>query len=165
MRKLLLLVSLIVSTNVYSDVYRCEHTDGNIYYTDEPRNKCYKRIVKNTVPTSEWLKTSGNIGDDLVAYSDILSIKKKGHKVKMWMRFDYNNVQNVYSNIGYLSEISLNEFDCVEQKSRRLDLYFYSGYMMTGKIVAAYPNIKEAMITRIPGSIGERGLKIACDKK
>jgi len=41
---------LLSSTQVIADIYKFVDTDGRIYYTDEPRNKLYKCIIK-TPPT------------------------------------------------------------------------------------------------------------------
>lgn len=46
MRMAVMLLALLVSTEVIADIYKFTDTDGHVYYTDEPRNSLYKRIIK-----------------------------------------------------------------------------------------------------------------------
>ena len=47
MKFVVMLVMLLSSTQVVADIYKFVDTDGRIYYTDEPRNNLYKRIIKS----------------------------------------------------------------------------------------------------------------------
>ena len=50
MKIVVMLAVLLSSTQVAADIYKFVDTDGRIYYTDEPRNKLYKCIIKTPPP-------------------------------------------------------------------------------------------------------------------
>jgi soluble lytic murein transglycosylase-like protein len=50
MKIVFMLAMLLSSTQVVADIYKFVDTDGRIYYTDEPRNKLYKLIIKSLPP-------------------------------------------------------------------------------------------------------------------
>ena len=41
-----ILLALFISNGVMADIYKYTDNDGRVYYTDEPRNSLYKRIIK-----------------------------------------------------------------------------------------------------------------------
>ena len=51
MKFVVILTMLLSSTQVIADIYKFVDTDGRIYYTDEPRNKLYKCIIKTPPPS------------------------------------------------------------------------------------------------------------------
>ena len=55
MRLVFILLTLFISNETLADIYKFTDTDGRVYYTDEPRNKFYTRIIK-TKPLSLSLK-------------------------------------------------------------------------------------------------------------
>ena len=131
MKKILVLLLLMVSTNVFA----------------------------------EWTRVTESADGDMTAYIDFGTIKRKGNKVKMWVFTDFKTVQKV-ENYRYLSEMRRYEYDCKEETSRQLDIYFYSGNMKQGEIVVSAKNIKIDEATSIlPGSIDETLFKITCSKK
>ncbi len=42
-------LALLTSTQVMADVYKYVDAGGHVFYTDEPRNKLYKRIIKTPI--------------------------------------------------------------------------------------------------------------------
>ncbi len=52
MKFVVMLTMLLSSTQVIADIYKFVDTDGRIYYTDEPRNKLYKCIIKTPPPST-----------------------------------------------------------------------------------------------------------------
>ncbi len=124
-------------------------------------------LFVSTNVLAEWTKVSAasvvTIGDFTV-YADIQSIRKNGNKVKMWKLVDFKTVQNI-DNVRYLSMLVREEYDCLEETSRRLDGYEYSGNMKNGDIVTSLPNLIEQSETVIPGSVIETLLKVACGGK
>ena len=56
MRVVIILLTLFISNQVLADIYKFTDTNGRVYYTDEPRNKFYTRIIK-TKPLSVSLKS------------------------------------------------------------------------------------------------------------
>ncbi len=51
MRIAIILLTLFLSNEVMADIYKFTDTDGHVYYTDEPRNSLYKRIIKSIIKT------------------------------------------------------------------------------------------------------------------
>lgn len=41
-----LLFTLLISSQVLADVYKYIDPEGHVYYTDDPKNKLYKRIIR-----------------------------------------------------------------------------------------------------------------------
>ena len=129
MKKILILLLLMVSTNVFS----------------------------------EWTRVTESADGDMTVYADSETIKRKGRKVKIWRLFDYKTVQKV-ENDRYLSSVGRFEYDCEEETSAVLDIYWYSGNMRQGDIVYSSTTKDEAESV-MPGSINETLLIIACGKK
>ena len=46
MKITIVLLALCLSNEVIADIYKYTDNDGRVYYTDEPRNSLYKRIIK-----------------------------------------------------------------------------------------------------------------------
>ena len=122
-------------------------------------------LLVSTSVLGEWTAVGSNAAIGVTTYADFGTIKKKGHKVKMWSLLDYNTAQKGSGGVRYLSEMGRDEYDCKEETSRILDFYWYSGNMREGKIVYSHPNIKDEARSVIPGSIDETLFNIACGKK
>ena len=130
MKKVLVLLLLMVSTNVFAG----------------------------------WTEVDSN--DEMTFYIDFGTIKRKGHKVKMWSLYDHKTLKtSTLNNTRYLSQLIRKEFDCEQETKRLLDSYLYSGNMRSGDIVFSATNIKDEAISIIPESIDDLSLKIACYKK
>jgi hypothetical protein len=122
-------------------------------------------LMVSTNVMAEWTKVTDSKDVDMTVYIDLGTIKKKGHKVKMWILTDLKTVQKNSTGIKYLSLLNRNEYDCEEETTRMLDLYQYSGNMKGGDNVFSYSNIKIEPISITPDSIDEVFFKIVCDKK
>lgn len=123
-------------------------------------------LMFSTNALAEW--TIATISSDFSGsvYVDFGTIKKKGHKVKMWSLFDFTSVHTyAEDNTRYLSQMERYEYDCEEETSRQLDLYSYSGNMRQGDIVWSSRNIKDEPESIVPESIQEELFNIACGKK
>ena len=130
MKKVLVLLLLMVSTNVFAG----------------------------------WTEVDSN--DEMTFYIVFGTIKRKGHKVKMWSLYDHKTLKtSTLNNTRYLSQLIRKEFDCEQETKRLLDSYLYSGNMRSGDIVFSATNIKDEAISIIPESIDDLSLKIACYKK
>jgi len=57
-----MLLALCLSNGVLADVYKYTDNRGRIFYTDEPRNSLYKRIIKSRPIQYSVLKNTLNIG-------------------------------------------------------------------------------------------------------
>ncbi len=120
-------------------------------------------LVVSTNVMAEW--TAVGSVDNLTVYVDFGTIKRKGNKVKMWHLFDFKTVKILPdSNTKYLSLVSRNEYDCEEETSVALDMYWYSENMRGGEVVYS-STTKDDAISILPGSINETFYKAACRKK
>jgi hypothetical protein len=113
---------------------------------------------------SEWALIAGNTStNNKSTYVDWQSIKKNGHKVKMWNMIDSTTVESIGSSkIKFLSEISHQEYDCVEETKKLLDVYFYAENNAAGGLVASQINIKMQPYSVIPGTDAGLLWSVAC---
>jgi len=121
-------------------------------------------LTVSTNVMSEWTRVTDSKDDDFSVYVDYGSIKRKGHKVKMWVLFDSKTTQQ-YENYRYLSSVTHVEYDCEEETSRSLDDHGYSENMKNGVIVYSFPNHKGEPSSIRPNTIESLNYKIACGKK
>ena len=119
-------------------------------------------LIVSTSVFAEWANVDDN--DEMTTYVDFGTIKKKGNKVKMWHLTDFKTVQKV-GNDRFLSMLSRDEYDCDEETSRMLDLYWYSGNMRNGDRVFSAPNIKDEPESISPGGVNKTLFEIACSNK
>ncbi|MSP27784.1 MAG: lytic transglycosylase [Methylococcales bacterium] len=52
-------IALLVSTEVMADVFKYVDDSGHVFYTDEPRSKLYKRIIKTPLHTLSTNHSNG----------------------------------------------------------------------------------------------------------
>jgi soluble lytic murein transglycosylase-like protein len=52
-------LALLASTEAMADVFKYVDASGHVFYTDEPRSKLYKMIIKSPPPIKRSLSTSG----------------------------------------------------------------------------------------------------------
>ena len=111
--------------------------------------------------SAEWTRASEN--DEFILYTDRATIRRNGNLVKMWALADYPSTQ---TNHGYLflSVKEQKEYDCREEKLRKVAAASYSGSMGTGKVVLS-TNVASSWEPIYPDSMGEAMWKIACGKK
>jgi hypothetical protein len=119
-------------------------------------------LTVSTNVFSEWTKIAGNNAWGDVVYVDYGTIKKKGKKVKMWRLLDFKIVKKV-GGYKYFSEAIYDEYDCEEETSRMLDVFWYSENNGKGDIVNSSKNIKNETQSILPMSINAATFKIACD--
>lgn len=91
-------------------------------------------LIVSTNVFAEWTKVTVTSDRDMTVYVDYETIKKKGNKVKM---LDLTEFKTVHKNKSYryLSQLSLNEYDCEEETRRMLDFHWYAENMKKGNIV------------------------------
>ena len=85
MRLAVILLMLFISNEAMADIYKFTDTDGRVYYTDEPRNSFYKRIIK-TKPPSLALKTDTSkvqnfTGTNKKKFTDLIEQTAYRHQV------------------------------------------------------------------------------------
>jgi hypothetical protein len=113
---------------------------------------------------AEWTKVTDSSDGDMTVYVDYGSIKKKGNKVKILDLTDFKTVQKTKS-YRYLSQLSLNEYDCEKERRRMLDFHWFSENMKKGDIVYSEKNINDEGKSIPTDSIGTDLFNIACDNK
>ena len=119
-------------------------------------------LMVSTSVFAEWTRVTESADGDMTTYIDYGTIKKKGHKVKVWNLFDYKTVRIGAANERYLSSVTRFEYDCKKEMVRQLDVHWYS---RQGEIVRSITNIKDETESVMPGSMIETLFKIACSKK
>ena len=118
-------------------------------------------LMISTNVMSEW-KQIGSI-DDQTQYVDVESIRKKGHKVKVWVLLDLKEVQ-IIKNKNILSIMGHEEYDCKEKTTKVLDVFFYEGNMQNKEIFSEV-NIHDDFTPIKPNTVESLNYKIACGKK
>jgi hypothetical protein len=95
-------------------------------------------------------------------YVDPNTIRRKGDLVKMWHLYDFKTVQTVEGD-SFLSSVDQSEYDCAEERSRKLAYTRFSGNMGNDKPI--YSNSDEGKwIPVAPRSVGLALWKFACGK-
>ena len=193
MKKILILLLLMVSTNVFSygptycDLNDCSDGDGpSLSYflfgiifwvvffvfnrkSDVTNDNKYTSPEENNIRfLNDWTLVCKDTEDNSVVYVHLPSRQKKRNKVKMWRLDDYKTVQKVWvgGNLtDYLSLIVLNEYDCKKGTVRLISLSFYPQNMGKGNVVYSENNLKNGFVEIVPNSIIETLFKIACGEK
>ena len=119
--------------------------------------------VFSTGAMAEWTYLTSSEDKTLDVYIDKTTIRKRGNVAKMWDLSDFKAPKEAASG-SHLSSRALNEYDCVEIRSRLLTITDFSGNMGSGQIIFnhQYDDSKWADIA--PGTIGMDLLKAACKK-
>jgi soluble lytic murein transglycosylase-like protein len=86
MRITVILLALFISNEVMADIYKYTDNDGRVYYTDEPRNSLYKRIIKSkTLRYSNSNKYTGKVntysGANKKRFADLIAQAAYRHQV------------------------------------------------------------------------------------
>ncbi len=91
MKIVVMLAMLLSTTQVVADIYKFVDTDGRIYYTDEPRNKLYKCIIKTPLapppPPSQFsfkntsFKSQSFIGSNKKRFAELIEQTAYKHQV------------------------------------------------------------------------------------
>jgi len=89
MKIVVMLAMLLSSTQVVADIYKFVDTDGRIYYTDEPRNKLYKLIIKTPPPPppgqfsfkNDSVKSQHFTGNNKKRFNDLIEQTAYKHQV------------------------------------------------------------------------------------
>jgi len=79
MRIAVILTSLLISNEVWADIYKFIDNDGRIYYTDQPKNSLYKRIIR-TRPVN-YAAALPFIGVNKKRFADLIAEAANRHQV------------------------------------------------------------------------------------
>lgn len=121
--------------------------------------------IFSSVARAEWVEIATDA--NATGYADPTNLSQVLGIVKMWELVDYKKSRTL--NIGiqpitFLSTISQVEYDCAENKLRRMIVTFYSAKMGEGNPVYANPTPSEWVKVR-PNTNGEALWKLACAKQ
>jgi hypothetical protein len=120
-------------------------------------------ILISTSAMAEWEylgSTSADNGFNI--FTDLSSIRKTANGFRMWALFDYKTRQVSASGDKYLSNISLHEFDCKDEKTRILTFAWYSDNMGKGNVVFSNRDISTSWAYISPRTVDEQLYKTAC---
>lgn len=109
-----------------------------------------------------WVQIDKN-ANEMTAYADPNTIRRKGDLVKMWAMYDEKVVGNFLGS-AYLSIREQSEYDCAEARMRNLAISIHSGNMGAGKTVYSDSDVGE-WVPVASGSVGKVMWAIACYKK
>jgi len=123
-------------------------------------------LVLSSVPAhAEWVAIEKQYQSPArqTVYVDPDTIRLKGDVVTMWSLNDYKTIQTMGST-SYLSYKVQTEYDCAEERIRKLASTSFSGNMGSGDVV--YSISKEGKWQLVePGSLGQSEWEVACDKE
>lgn len=109
-----------------------------------------------------WIELAHS-DDGMTAYYDPDTIREMGNLRKMWLLYDHATPQ-ARMGFSYLSLIEQAEFDCSEERVRRLAQTAYAGKMRNGKTV--YSDSEEGEWRPVaPGTIIRFALTYVCGKQ
>ena len=112
---------------------------------------------------SEWIDVHHSNDGSVVTFINPPSIRRTGNIVKMWTMLNFTTVQTDGKDT-FLSQKDQTEFDCKEERLRRLFSTQMSENMGRGSEV--YTNFDpDKWEPVVPNSLGDKVLKIACGKK
>lgn len=112
---------------------------------------------------AEWVALGDSDSETTVYVDPPVTIRPRGDLVKMWHLYDHKTVPKKAPE-PYLSSRGQDEFDCADERTRKLSETYFSGNMGRGEQV--YSNSDETRWEPVaPGSVGQVMWKVACDKK
>jgi hypothetical protein len=107
--------------------------------------------------SQNWIRAS--YSDEATFYVEVDSIKKIGNSRRVWVMQDMVKK----GTNGVLSRRNLEEFDCVEEKYKLIQVTTFSGNMGTGGILMSFPASGEWNYIS-PGTLDHGVLRFACSK-
>jgi len=118
-------------------------------------------ILMSTDALAEWVFVNGN--EDFNEYVDLSTLRRTGHRAKLWTLHDNKNVQKI-EGMKHLSMKVYSEFDCQDAYTRATDLVFYSQNMGLGKVINSVNKLDAEWKPVVPDSVGQSLWETACDE-
>jgi hypothetical protein len=120
-------------------------------------------LLSSGLAYAEWVSLDANNQRGGTVYTDPDTIRLKGDVVTMWSLHDYTTIQTM-KRTSYLSYKVQTEYDCAEERIRKLASMFFSGNMGSGNVVSSIST--EGKWQRVePDSLGQSEWEVACDKE
>jgi hypothetical protein len=112
---------------------------------------------------AEWVQIDKTDDEGTAIYINPDTIRRKGGLVKMWYMMDYSSGQTIAGNTSF-SIKTQEQYDCPEERHRRIATTFFSGHMGNGKV--NFSGTDESKWEPVePESVGEVLWKFACNRK
>ena len=89
-------------------------------------------VVVSGSAAAEWAQVGAN--ETSTFYADPAGIRHADSPVKMWDLLDFRAAQSRPYGAPYWSQKTLREYDCKEQRTRKIDLLRYSENMGEGEV-------------------------------
>ena len=118
-------------------------------------------FVVNNSAVAEWILISEN--DQLMLYSNPVTIIKSGNMVRMTRLTNFKTVQRINGKY-YLSTKRQDEYDCPEQRYRIIYVNAYTENMGEGNVVIRVINKPDDWKLISSGSQGEAVWSFACEE-
>ena len=119
-------------------------------------------VVVSGSAAAEWAQVGAN--ETSTFYADPAGIRHADSPVKMWDLLDFRAAQSRPYGAPYLSQKTLQEYDCKEQRTRKIDLLRYSENMGGGEV--AYTDSDLGKWEPVPAGAASRALwEFACGKR
>jgi hypothetical protein len=109
---------------------------------------------------ADWVAIANN--EDATQYVDLSTVKKTGPTRRVWVLLDYVKPHALAGSAGYLSIKSLDEYACVDERTRTLQSSAFSGQMGSGKPLASEGAGEWSYV--LPESNGETLMKRVCSR-
>lgn len=120
-------------------------------------------ILISTSAMAEWeILGSTSVNGGFNIFADPSSLRKTANGFRVWVIFDHKT-QKVSAGGGkYLSDVSLREYDCKDEKSRTLTYTWFSDNMGNGKVIFSDSDTTSWAYIN-PGSVDDILYKTVCD--
>ena len=112
---------------------------------------------------SEWVAVGDNVELDTI-YIDLETFRRDGELAEIWVMTDSKLAKRFLdTNSFYLSVRQLQQFNCGEERSRILNVTWFSSNMGKGTVIDTLT--KEGQWNPLPpGSVGRRLMEVVCKK-
>jgi len=117
----------------------------------------------SSVLAEEWVAVGTTEDGGITVYADQSTIRKERNIVRIRTLGDFKKAEKLGSKKQFLSLMEQYEYDCNEERMRRLYATMHSENMGRGSVVASGP-INEAWQSVPPDSLNEQLWEFACGK-
>jgi hypothetical protein len=121
-------------------------------------------LVISSLAKAEWIKLFTAANGTTYYYEDS-SIRKKSNKIRIWQMGDHNKIQ-VVNGKKFLSNKTLNEYDCENEEDRLLHAIMFEKHLGQGEVIHSESYLNKDFVKSIaPTSVERSYFNIACNIK
>jgi len=113
---------------------------------------------------ADWVLVDKSTDGSMAVYANPITKRKAGKMVKMWVLTNYKEAQVIEGVKPFLSTKIQQEYDCKEEKLRKLAYIAYSGNIGGGSAIYQ-DSVVSDWLPVSPDSTGEVTYLYACGKK